>query len=117
MSRESQPLVSVVVPLYNCGEFLAECLESILAQTYENWDCLIVDNCSTDNSAEIAQAFCSRDKRIRLHNNAQFLKAVPNFNNGLRRISPQSKYCKIVFADDWLFPSCLKEMVDVAEQS
>jgi len=116
MNRELQPLVSVVVPLYNCGEFLAECLESILAQTYENWDCLIVDNCSTDNSAEIAQAFCLRDKRVRLHRNAQFLKAVPNFNNALRQITPQSKYCKIVFADDWLFPSCLKEMVNVAEQ-
>lgn len=115
MNPESQPLVSVVVPLYNCATFLPECLESILAQTYKNWVCLIVNNCSTDGSAEIARQYCLRDQRVRLSNNAEFLKAVPNFNNALRQISDESKYCKIVFADDWIYPQCLESMVAVAE--
>ena len=44
------------------------------------------------------------------------LRAVPNFNQALRRISLASKYCKVVFADDWIFPECLERMVGVAEQ-
>jgi glycosyltransferase involved in cell wall biosynthesis len=114
MNSALQPLVSVVVPVYNEAGYLAECMESILAQTYQNWDCVIVNNCSTDASAEIAHEYAAKDRRIRLHNNQQFLRAVPNFNGALRQISPVSEYCKIVFADDWIFPECLERMVAVA---
>ena len=55
------------------------------------------------------------DSRIKVHNNDHFLRAVPNHNLALRQISPDSKYCKIVFADDWIFPQCLEQMVAVAE--
>lgn len=116
MNRESQPLVSIVVPLYNCVEFLAECMESILAQTFSNWDCVIVNNCSTDGSREIAYKYAEKDSRIRVHDNQQFLKAVPNFNVALLQISQESKYCKIVFSDDWIFPECLERMVEAAEE-
>jgi glycosyltransferase involved in cell wall biosynthesis len=116
LNRESQPLVSVVIPVYNGAEYLAECIQSVLAQTYQNWDCVIVNNCSTDDTAGIARKFASRDSRIRVHDNREFLRAVPNYNSGLRLISPQSGYCKIVFADDWIFPECLERMVSVGEQ-
>jgi len=115
MNRESDPLVSVIVPLYNCAEFLPECLESLLSQTYKNWNCVIANNCSTDGSQEIAYKYAAVDSRIRVHENQQFLKAVSNFNSGLRQISSDSKYCKIIFSDDWLFPECLEMMVAVAE--
>lgn len=117
MNRESQPLVSVIVPLYNCVEFLSECLESLLAQTYQNWNCTIANNCSTDGSQEIAYKYANADSRIRVHENHQFLKAVPNFNVGLRQMSADCKYCKILFSDDWLFPECLERMVSVAEEN
>lgn len=116
MDRESQPLVSVVTPVYNCAEYLAECVESILAQNYQNWDYTIVDNCSTDGSGEIARRYAAKDSRIRVHENEEFLRAVPNHNHSLRLISPASKYCKIVFADDWIFPNCLGQMVALAEE-
>lgn len=109
-------MVSVVVPVYNCGEYLAECIDSILAQTHSNWECIVVNNCSTDDSAEIAHRYAGLDPRIRVHENQQFVRAVPNYNGGLRQISPASKYCKIVFADDWIFPECLERMVAVGEQ-
>ena len=115
MNNQPQPLVSVVTPVYNCAEFLPECIESILSQSYQNWDYTIVDNCSTDGSAEIARKYAAKDPRIRLHQNTQFLKAVQNHNHALRQISPESKYCKIVFADDWIFPDCLEKMVEVGE--
>jgi glycosyltransferase involved in cell wall biosynthesis len=115
MNKDRQPLVSVLTPVYNNAEHLSQCIESVLAQTYENWDYLIVNNCSTDGSGEIAHSYAARDPRVRVHDNTTFLKAVPNHNFALRQISPQSKYCKIVFGDDWIFPTCLQEMVAVAE--
>ena len=111
----AQPLVSVVVPTYNEESHLHECIESILAQTYEHWECVIVNNCSTDRSGEIARQFAAQDPRIRLHNNGKFLDAVANHNEALRMISAECKYCKVVFADDWIFPDCLQKMVEVAE--
>jgi glycosyltransferase involved in cell wall biosynthesis len=111
----SQPLVSVVTPLYNCEEFLAECIESVLAQTYTHWDFTIVNNCSTDRSLEIARAYAAKDRRIRVHTNERFVDAIANHNIAFRQISPESKYCKVLQADDLLFPECLARMVEVAE--
>ena len=116
MTTTSQPLVSVVVPAHNEAKFLAECIDSIRAQTYSNWECLIVDNCSTDDTAGIAGRYAALDPRIRLLQNTALVRAVPNFNGGLRRISTDSKYCKIVFGDDMIFPECLERMVALAEE-
>jgi len=115
VNKSSQPLVSVVTPVYNDEEFLAECIESVLAQTYQNWDYAIVDNCSTDRSNAIAHQYAAKDPRIRVYENREYLKVIPNHNHALRQISPASKYCKMVFADDWMFPECLEKMVAVAE--
>jgi glycosyltransferase involved in cell wall biosynthesis len=116
MPLSPKPLASVVVPVYNEEELLAECIESIRAQSYQNWECIIVNNCSTDASGEIARKFASLDSRIRLHQNERFVRAVPNYNGGLRQISAASKYCKIVFADDWIFPECLELMIELGEE-
>ena len=113
LNRQNEPVVSVITPVYNGEEYLAECIESVLAQTYQNWDYTIVNNCSTDRTLEIAQAFASRDRRIRIHTNDRFAPVIENHNIALRQISPASKYCKVVFADDWLFPRCIEEMVRV----
>src|ERR1044071_7298806 len=116
MTSMSQPLVSVVTPVYNNAAHFEECIESVLAQTYRNWEYTIVDNCSTDGSGEIARRYAARDSRIRVVRNDQFLRVMANHNRALRAISPDSKYCKMVFADDWIFPECLERMVAVAEQ-
>lgn len=116
MGDGSQPLVSIVTPVYNNEDYIAECIESVLAQTYQNWDYTIVNNCSTDGSGELARRYAAKDRRIRVHNNQEFLRAIPNHNLALRQISPRSKYCKIVFADDWIFPRCIEEMVSLAEE-
>jgi len=110
-----QPLVSVITPVYNGEEFLAECIESVLAQTYQNWDYTIVNNRSTDRTLEIAKSYAAKDSRIRIHDNRDFLPIIRNHNHAIRQISPESKYCKVVLADDWLFPECLMKMVTLAE--
>ena len=115
MSTGTPPLVSVVTPVFNGEPYLRECIESVLAQTYPNWDYTIVNNCSQDRTREIAEEYAARDPRIRVHNNTQFARQIANHNIAVRQISPDSKYCKIVAADDWLFPDCLSRMVDLAE--
>ncbi len=115
MKRESQSLVSVLTPVYNCEEYLAECIESVLAQTYQNWEYCIVNNCSTDRSLEIAESYAKKDKRIRIHTNQEFVSCDANGNIAMRQISMGSKYCKVVYADDWIFPECVMKMVELAE--
>jgi glycosyltransferase involved in cell wall biosynthesis len=115
MNTTSQPLVSIVTPIYNEEEHLAECIESVLAQSYQNWDYTIVNNCSTDRSLEIARRYAARDPRIRIHENKRFLNMLANHNVAVRQISPASRYCKVVLGDDWIFPECLERMVAVGE--
>ncbi len=112
---DSHPLVSVVTPVYDGETYLRECIESVLAQTYPNWDYTIVNNCSRDRTREIAEEYAGHDPRIRVLSNTVFVGQIANHNIALRQISPDSKYCKIVAADDWLFPDCLSRMVEVAE--
>jgi glycosyltransferase involved in cell wall biosynthesis len=110
-------LVSVVTPFYNTAPYLAQCIESVLAQTYPHFEYILMDNCSTDGSAEIAESYARRDARIRLIRCSEFLSQLANYNRGLKAISDSSKYCKIVQADDWIFPECLQSMVCTSEQS
>ena len=115
MDVQTQPLVSVVTPVYNGEKYLAECIESILAQTYYNWEYIIVNNCSTDRSLAIAQHYAKKDVRIRIHHNSEFVGLIQNHNIAFRQIASASQYCKMVHADDWLFPECIMQMVKVAE--
>jgi len=116
MNPTCEPLVSIVTPVYNEEEHLEECIQSILAQSYSNWDYVIVNNCSTDRTMEIAQAYAAKDSRIRVHSNEQFLPMLANHNVAVGQISGDSKYCKVVLGDDLIFDDCLKKMVAVAEQ-
>ena len=111
----SQPLVSVVTPFYNPAPYFAQCIESVLAQTYTNFEYVLLDNHSTDGSADLAREYARRDARVKVVRNETFLTMTQNHNAVLRLMSPESRYCKVLQADDWLFPSCIAEMVRVAE--
>src|ERR671926_420562 len=98
MELQTQPLVRVVTPVYNGERYLAEAIESVLSQTYQHWEYIIVNNRSTDRSLEIARRYVQQDTRIRLHTNPEFLGMLQNGNNALRQISPESKYGKVLHA-------------------
>ena len=109
------PLVSIVTPVYNGDAYLAECIESVLSQTFSDWELVVVDNCSSDRTRSIAEAYATRDSRIRVVGNDKTLPVIANFNRGGRLASPQAKYLKFLCADDVLFETCVERMVAVAE--
>jgi len=116
-TNRSGPFVSVVTPFYNTAAYLDECIRSVLGQTHENFEYVLLDNCSTDGSRDIAAAHAARDPRIRLLTNPAHLSQVDNYNRALSQISDQSAYVKIVQADDWIFPECLRLMTRAASLS
>jgi len=115
MNLQKEPLVSVLTPVYNGEAFLAQCIESVLSQTYENFEYLIVNNRSTDRTLEIAQEYAKKDKRIRVCTNGEFVDVISNHNIAFGLISQSSKYCKVVSADDYISPNCITQLVQCAE--
>jgi glycosyltransferase involved in cell wall biosynthesis len=82
MARPTQPSprLSVGLPVYNGGRYLAEALDCFLAQTFQDFEIVVSDNASTDQTAEICRSYAERDSRIRYYRNERNLGAIPNFN-------------------------------------
>ena len=109
------PLVSVVTPVYNGEEHLRECVESVLRQTYENWELVIVDNCSTDGTGEIAAEYATADDRIRHERHEVHVDVNESYDRAVAAVNRESTYWKVIGADDWIYPECLSAMVELAE--
>ena len=111
-----EPLFSIVVPVYNGGIYFETCLNSVLNQTYQNWECIINNNLSEDDSLKIANQFAAKDSRFKVFTNKKFLKMTDNWNEGCYKIDKSSKYLKVLGADDWLFPECTEKTVELMEK-
>jgi glycosyltransferase involved in cell wall biosynthesis len=106
--------VSVVTPVYNGEKYLKECIQSVISQTFQDWEYVICDNGSTDGTPDILKGF-SKDPRIRVFVNPRTLPVTDSFNHAASLVSRDAKYLKFLCADDVLFPSCLELMVGVAQ--
>src|SRR5665213_4185839 len=95
------PQVSVLIPTYNYARYLAEAIESVLAQDFQDFELLIADDCSTDNTAEVVRPFCARDARVHFAVNSANLGMVNNWNQCLAQA--RGEYIKFLFGDDKLF--------------
>jgi glycosyltransferase involved in cell wall biosynthesis len=115
-TRPSRPLVSVLIPVHNGADYLDECVDSVVSQTYGSWELLIVDNASTDATREIAAVRAASDPRITLAARDEFIDVVASFNRAFRLMPAAARYCKPLSADDLLLPDCLELMVDLAER-
>jgi glycosyltransferase involved in cell wall biosynthesis len=116
-SLAARPLVGGVPPLYNTPLCLTERIETALAQSCSEFEYIFMDNCSTDGSADIAETYAQRDPRIRLFRCSQFLPQLEDYNHALAEIFSASRHCKIVQADDLIFPGSLQLMVPTFELS
>lgn len=104
------PLVSIVLPCYNGADFLAQAIDSVVGQTYADWELILVNDCSTDNSLAIMQDYSARDNRIRIINNEHNLKLPGALNRGFCEAS--GKYLTWTSHDNRMDPTMLEEFVD-----
>ena len=107
-------LVSIIMPSYNTGRFIAETIRSVLAQTYENWEIIIIDDCSTDNTDEVVAQFLG-DKRIKYFKNEKNSGAAVSRNRALREA--KGKWIAFLDSDDLWTPDKLEKQVGVMEKN
>lgn len=93
-----KPIVSIITPTYNSADFLAETIEAIQAQTFADWELLITDDCSSDNTRELAQAYAEKDERIKLFVLEKNSGAGAARNNSLA--NAQGRYIAFCDSDD-----------------
>lgn len=107
-------MISVIIPLYNASRFIAETLASVQSQTYEDWECIVVDDGSIDDSAAIVKDIASTDARINYvyQNNAGPSAAR---NHGLRLA--KGEYIQFLDADDWFPPQRFQHMLDAYQNT
>lgn len=106
--------VSVIMPVYNTQKYLKECMDSVLAQDFEGFEILCIDDGSTDDSSSILDAYCEQDERVRVFHipNAGYGHAV---NYGIERA--RGKYISIVEPDDYIEGEMIKTLYQYAEES
>jgi glycosyltransferase involved in cell wall biosynthesis len=117
VTSTEQPFVSVLTPVFNGADYIAECIESVLAQSYRNFEYIIVNNCSKDRTLQIANEYAKKDERIRVHDNIEFVDVIANHNIAFGLVCDNAKYCKVVSADDFISAICLERLIDCAESN
>jgi len=108
-------LVSVLLPVYNGASHVRSAIESVLAQEYENFEFVIIDNASNDGTAEIINEYLS-DNRVRVIRNKETVPRLENFKLAFDSASKESCWYKFIGDDDLLLPGCLAEMVEAGEK-
>jgi glycosyltransferase involved in cell wall biosynthesis len=115
--NDHQPLVSVISPAYNHEKYIADCIESVRAQTYTNWEMIIIDDGSSDSTFSIASKYEGRDTRIKPYtqNNIGIFRLAESYNFALEKSS--GKYIAILECDDVWFPEKLQKQVESLEKN
>ncbi|MFA6023462.1 MAG: glycosyltransferase family 2 protein [Candidatus Pacearchaeota archaeon] len=113
--KNKTPLVSVVMPAYNTEKYIAEAIESILNQTFKDFEFIIVDDGSTDNTLQIIKDYAKKDKRIKVLRNEKNLKICKSLNKGIREA--EGKYIARMDSDDSSLPTRLERQVEFMEKN
>ena len=109
----SSRLVSVVVPTYNYGHFIGQTIECLQAQTYQNWECVVVDDGSTDNTREVVARYTGSDGRIKFFQQENQLQGAAK-NTAIRNSA--GTYFQFLDADDWIESKKLEKQLEYLEQ-
>ncbi|GAA4753353.1 glycosyltransferase family 2 protein [Flavisolibacter ginsenosidimutans] len=110
----SVPLVSVLITSYNREKYIAEAIESVLAQTFDDYEIIVVDDASTDGTIDVIKTYAAKDARIRYYVNEKNLGDYPNRN----KVASYAvgKYLKYIDSDDVMYDHCLHVMVSSMER-
>lgn len=114
-STNSNPLVSVIMPVYNAEQYIKLAVESILNQTYRKFEFIIVDDASTDSTSKILKDFKKKDSRITLIRNKENLGVTKSLNKAVAKAS--GKYTIRMDADDWSYPERFEPQVKLMEKN
>jgi teichuronic acid biosynthesis glycosyltransferase TuaG len=108
--NESGPLVSIVTPAYRAGPFVGQCIASVQAQTFPEWEMLVVDDCSPDDTCAVVEGFAAKDPRVRL------LRQPRNGGPALARdaavLAARGRYVAFLDSDDWWLPGKLERQIE-----
>jgi len=115
MVLNHMPKVSVCIPTYNYAHFLKDAIDSVLAQTYRDFELLIIDNCSTDDTEEVAARYALVDDRISYFCNESNIGLTGNLNRCLEYAT--GEYVKILCADDLIEPDCIEKSVRILDDN
>ena len=110
---QKNPKVSVVIPIYNAEKYIGEAIEGILNQTYKDFELILVNDCSTDNTLEIMKEYAKKDERIRILTNEKNLKVSKTANRGIQEA--KGEYIVKQDADDWSYPYRIEKQVEYME--
>lgn len=108
-----RPRISVCVTTYNYASFLPDCVESVLQQTFNDWELIVCDDCSTDETQVLMERYANADPRIRYIRNVKRLGMSANLKYAADLGT--GKYLKILCADDWITRRCLERMLELME--
>lgn len=108
-------LVSIIMPSYNCGEYVEETIRSVQAQTYKNWEIVFVDDCSTDETVHKVSVMREMDPRIRLYQNKGNLGAALSRNHALKEAN--GRWIAFLDSDDLWEPTKLEKQVKFMEEN
>lgn len=106
----STPLVSVIIPCFNAESFIEQSIKSVINQTYQNWELLVIDDCSEDKSWQIINSFCKADKRIRSFRTTR-PSGSPSHPRNIGISESQGEFIAFLDADDLWLPNKLEEQV------
>lgn len=112
---KNKPIVSIITPNYNCSRFIAETIESVIAQTYTNWEMIIVDDCSSDGSYEIALEYEKQDSRIKVLKNVKNSGAAVSRNKAIE--VSQGEYLAFLDSDDLWMPEKLEKQLKFMQEN
>ena len=107
------PKVSVIMPVYNGEDYLSEAIESVLNQTFKDFELIIINDCSTDKTHEILKRFEELDKRVKVHTNEVNLRLPSSLNKAITLA--QGKYIALLDDDDYFFENKIKKQVEAFE--
>lgn len=109
------PFVSIIMPAYNSSLYIKEAIESVVSQSYANWELVVIDDCSKDETQSIVKEISKRDSRVKLLINEKNMGAAASRNRGLDHV--QGDYVALLDSDDYWHPQMLEKMLQRAKET
>ncbi|AUM96479.1 TPA: glycosyltransferase [Clostridium botulinum] len=111
-SKKLEPLISIIMPVYNCQEYIEKAINSVIAQTYKSWELIVIDDESKDNTIKIIEKLSNKDQRIRFYKNEKNLGVSETRNKGISLAN--GEWIAFLDSDDMWKPSKLEKQIIIS---